>query len=105
MNDRTRDEQPRDNRVLREADMSERERQLTADAGRSNPATGDGRGINPNGAGRGLPMTDHQREHLKVLSQEAAVPLEGDLTYDEAEKRIEELQARSGHKPTPPGMP
>ncbi|MBP2294766.1 DUF3072 domain-containing protein [Azospirillum rugosum] len=85
--------------VTSERDMSERDRQRAADTGRANPATGDGRGINPNDAGRGLPMTEHQREHLKVLSDEAAVPLEDNLTYDEAERKIEELQVRAGRKP------
>ncbi len=86
-------------RVTSEREMSERDRQRAAETGRINPATGDGRGINPNDAGRGLPMTDHQRERLRVLSEEAAVPLEEDLTYDEAERRIDDLQVRAGHKP------
>jgi Protein of unknown function (DUF3072). len=82
-----------------EHDLSERERQLAAETGRINPATHDGRGINPNEAGRGLPMTDHQRERLKILSEEAAVPVEENLTYDEAEQKIDELQVRAGLKP------
>ena len=84
---------------LNERDTSERERQLAAETGRINPATHDGRGINPNDAGRGLPMTEHQRERLKVLSEEAAVPVEDNLTYDEAERKIDELQVRAGLKP------
>jgi len=82
-----------------ERDLSERERQLEAETGRINPATHDGRGINPNDAGRGLPMTEHQRERLKVLSEEAAVPVEENLTFDEAERKIDELQVRAGLKP------
>lgn len=47
----------------------------------------------------GVPMTEHQRSHLKVLSEEAGEPFDESLTQDEAERRIDELQRRSGNKP------
>lgn len=48
---------------------------------------------------RDEPMTEEQAEHLKVLSKEANVPFPDRLTRGEAERRIDELQRKSGNKP------
>ena len=41
-------------------------------------------------------MTGAQRSYLKTLSDEAKVPVDEELTKDEASKRIDELQERTG---------
>ncbi|HYD98337.1 MAG TPA: DUF3072 domain-containing protein [Alphaproteobacteria bacterium] len=43
------------------------------------------------------PMSDDQREHLRLLSEEAGEPIQGDLGRDEAERKIQELRRRMGH--------
>ncbi|WP_425450212.1 DUF3072 domain-containing protein [Virgifigura deserti] len=45
------------------------------------------------------PMTDEQAAQLKVLSQEANEPFTDSLTRTAAERRIDELQQKTGKKP------
>lgn len=49
------------------------------------------------------PMMGAQRSYLHTLAEEAGVEVRDDLTKAEASKQIEELQARTGRKPPPPG--
>lgn len=45
------------------------------------------------------PMTDEQASQLRLLSQEANEPFTESLTRTAAERRIDELQRKTGKKP------
>jgi hypothetical protein len=45
------------------------------------------------------PMTADQAEHLRILCEEAGEPFEPALNRSQAERRISELQRRTGFKP------
>jgi hypothetical protein len=47
----------------------------------------------------GEPMTADQAERLRILSAEAAEPFDASLDRREADRRIDDLQRRAGHKP------
>ena len=45
------------------------------------------------------PMSDEQKEHLRILCEEAGEPFDPWLTHSSAERRIRALQRRAGFKP------
>jgi len=51
-----------------------------------------GPGDDPDSENAGEPMSAAQRAYLRALAEEAGVPFQGDLTRDEAARRIQELQ-------------
>ena len=45
------------------------------------------------------PMSEEQKEHLRILCEEAGEPFDPWLTHSSAERRIRTLQRRAGFKP------
>ena len=45
------------------------------------------------------PMSEEQKEHLRILCEEMGEPFDPWLTHSSAERRIRALRRRAGHKP------